>query len=82
MAARVPLVVTNVGALPEVVGPDAITVPPGDARALADALAQVLAGPDPVRVERLYQRWAERFSPEAGRRAVAELLEGLRPADR
>ncbi|MGC8462394.1 MAG: glycosyltransferase family 4 protein [Acidimicrobiales bacterium] len=44
MAAGVPVVTTRAGAIPEVVGDAAVLVPPGDADALADALADVLAG--------------------------------------
>ena len=54
MACGAPLVATTGGALPEVVGPDghnALTVPPGDAGALAGAIGRVLDDP-PLR-ERL-----------------------------
>ncbi|MBI5650212.1 MAG: glycosyltransferase family 4 protein [Chloroflexi bacterium] len=44
MIAGVPVVATNAGALPEIVTPSAgILTPPGDALALADALAHLLA---------------------------------------
>jgi glycosyltransferase involved in cell wall biosynthesis len=42
MACAVPLVVTTGGALPEVVGDAALSVPPGDAGALASAIARLL----------------------------------------
>jgi glycosyltransferase involved in cell wall biosynthesis len=42
MACGVPLVTTTGGALPEVVGDTAMTVPPGDAGALAQAIVDVL----------------------------------------
>jgi glycosyltransferase involved in cell wall biosynthesis len=45
MACGLPLVATRVGALPEIVGADntaGLLVPPGDAGALAGALAQLL----------------------------------------
>jgi MMP alpha-(1->4)-mannosyltransferase len=42
MACGVPLVTTTGGALPEVVGDTAMTVPPGDAGALAQAIVEVL----------------------------------------
>ena len=67
MACAVPLVATSGGALPEVVGPDGeagLLVPPGDAGALAGALALVLD--DPALRERLgqagRQRVLERFT--------------------
>lgn len=47
MAARVPVAVSDAGALPEVVGPHGTVVPPGNARALADALAKTL-GAEPA----------------------------------
>ncbi len=43
MAAGVPVVATAVGAIPEVAGDGALLVPPGDADALAGALAGLLA---------------------------------------
>ena len=48
MASATPLVVTAVGALPEVVGPDghaALHVPPGDSEAMALAILRLLADP-------------------------------------
>jgi glycosyltransferase involved in cell wall biosynthesis len=41
-----PLVATAVGGIPELVGDAAVLVPPGDPRAFADALAEVLGNPD------------------------------------
>jgi MMP alpha-(1->4)-mannosyltransferase len=48
MACGVPLVATSAGALPEVVGPAGVLVPPGDASALAAALLKLL-GDEPRR---------------------------------
>lgn len=42
MSCATPLVATTAGALPEVVGEAAVTVPPGDAEALAVAIARIL----------------------------------------
>lgn len=42
MACATPVVATTGGALPEVAGPDALLVPPGDAQALAGAIGQTL----------------------------------------
>jgi glycosyltransferase involved in cell wall biosynthesis len=52
MAARVPLVVSSSGAIPEVVGPQAATFPPGDWMGIARALAAgPLAGPPAPRMD-------------------------------
>ena len=52
--ARVPLVATDVGGIPELVGDAAELVPYGDARALAEAVVRLLE--DPVRREWLQER--------------------------
>lgn len=74
MAAGVPLVATRTGGIPELVedGETGLLVPPGDARALADALRGLLA--DPARREALalhaQSAARRRFSLE---RAAADL---------
>ncbi len=56
-AAAVPLITTNVGGIPEVFGPQAgRLVPPGDAAALARAIAAALADPAALRNETLTLR--------------------------
>jgi glycosyltransferase involved in cell wall biosynthesis len=56
-AAAVPLITTNVGGIPEVFGPQAARlVPPGDAAALARAIAAALADPGALRNETLTLR--------------------------
>ncbi|MGW3914252.1 glycosyltransferase family 4 protein [Streptomyces sp. NPDC005070] len=54
--ARVPLVATAVGGIPEMVGDAAELVPYGNAKALADAVVRVLA--DPARQEALREKGA------------------------
>ncbi|MET8860603.1 glycosyltransferase family 4 protein [Streptomyces sp. NPDC004579] len=54
--ARVPLVATAVGGIPEMVGDAAELVPYGNAKALADAVVRVLA--DPARQETLREKGA------------------------
>ena len=49
MACGVPVVSTTGGALPEVVGDAGILVPPGDAKALEDAILALLDNPDRCR---------------------------------
>ncbi|MGN8026974.1 glycosyltransferase [Microbacterium sp. 22242] len=77
MVARVPLIVSDAGALPEVVGPAGHVVPAGDPQALADRIAAVAGGNMPARRGALFERWIAEFSPEAGRRRVTELVQTL-----
>ena len=49
MACGVPVISTTAGALPEVVGDAGILVPPGDADALAEAIADLLDHPEKAR---------------------------------
>jgi glycosyltransferase involved in cell wall biosynthesis len=69
MARRRPVVASDVGGIPEVIthGVDGLLVPPGDPRALADAIVALLA--DPALRERIgeagYRTVAERFSIDA-----------------
>lgn len=84
MSARVPVVVSDAGALPEVVGPDHPWVArAGDAADLARVIHQVQSG-DPRLVREItdaaYRRWREHFSPEAGLRRVGQVLDSLAPA--
>ncbi len=61
MQVGLPVVATAVGGVPELVGDDALLVPPGDPRALARALAEVLDHPTEAsrRAERALHRAAE-----------------------
>ena len=81
MAAGVPFVVSDAGALPEVAGPDHPWVArAGDADALARTIATALgATPEEVVAvtDRARQRWQDEYSPRAGRARVARLLEEL-----
>ncbi len=77
MEARCPVVVSDAGALLEVVGR---TYPwsarRGDARSLADAITLAIADlPAAELTQRMRERWEEHFSPTAGRRHLAALLE-------
>lgn len=77
MSAKVPVVVSDAGALPEVVGPNhpwlAVA---GDAEDLARVIRLAAEG-DPAAVEAAYQRWDSLFSPRAGKRRVDRLLSDL-----
>jgi glycosyltransferase involved in cell wall biosynthesis len=83
MAQGKPVVATAVGGTPELVldGVTGLLVPPGDARALADALGALLA--DPARARRLGEAGRERvlreFSADAAAERVLELYAGVRP---
>jgi glycosyltransferase involved in cell wall biosynthesis len=73
MAMALPVVCTTVGDLPEILGDGrGWLVPPGDAGALAAALAQVAADPDEAR--RRGARAREWFVREASVSAIAERL--------
>jgi glycosyltransferase involved in cell wall biosynthesis len=65
MAAALPIVATEAGAVPEVVGETALLVPPDDPAALADAIRRLVA--DPALAQRLGAQGLERlrisFSP-------------------
>ena len=75
MAARVPVVVTDAGALPEVAGPAYPWVArAGDGDDLAVVLAAALDGDATPVVDRARRRWEAQYSPAAGRAAVARLL--------
>ena len=82
MAAGVPAVVSSAASLPEVVGDAALLVPPGDAAALAAALARALDD-DALRAElvRRGEVRARAFPPAtAARRALEVLLAVARPS--
>lgn len=77
MEARCPVVVSDAGALLEVVG---TTYPwsarSGDAAALADVIARAVAALPASELTRcMRERWEENFSPPVGRRNVAALLD-------
>jgi glycosyltransferase involved in cell wall biosynthesis len=80
MAAGLPIVASTSGAIPEVAGPRASYIAPGDWLGLARSLADVLRGPR--RVEYEAER-IERFGVDATaarlRSAYEELLSGVRP---
>jgi glycosyltransferase involved in cell wall biosynthesis len=78
MALGVPVVATAAGALPEVVGPAAELVGPGDAEGLAAALEQVLADPD--RRAALVRAGRERAAGFSAERAAAGLVDLYRDA--
>jgi glycosyltransferase involved in cell wall biosynthesis len=75
MACRVPVISTTGGALPEVVGDAGILVPPGDAKALAEAIVDLLEHPE--KRERLaeagFKRVKENFTWINTARQVAEV---------
>lgn len=46
MGAGIPVIASEIGALPEVIGPDGILVPPEDPAALADAMLRLIDSPE------------------------------------
>lgn len=81
MSARQPLIISDAGALPEVVGPDFPWIfPQGNSQQLAKVLEakarQLKEAPHQAEDEAFagYWRWQENYSPEAGRDAVDQLL--------
>lgn len=78
MAAGVPFVVSDAGALPEVAGPEHPWVSPAnDATALARVISKALAAGPGTDVEGARERWEAQYSPAAGRARVAALLRDL-----
>ena len=78
MAARTPVVATNVGGTSEVVeeGVTGLMVPPGDASKLADAICRLLSKPDqlPVMGAAARERVKKHFTFENQADRYAELL--------
>jgi len=66
-------VVSDRGALPEVVGDTGVYVPVGDPEALAEGIAEALLFPE-ERQRLARQRIIERFSPERRRQSLEELV--------
>ncbi|WP_160319794.1 glycosyltransferase family 4 protein [Curtobacterium sp. S6] len=86
MSARMPLIVSDDGALTEVVGPEHPWIfPAGDADALARTVENFLntavASPGRVRdiTEAAYERWRRLYSPDAGAERMRLLLDRLMP---
>ena len=82
MSARIPLVVTRSGGLPEVVGESyPFMVDRGEPQALAETIEKISKNlrDFPEDIERitnhLFWRWQEHFSPEAARANVRAILE-------
>jgi glycosyltransferase involved in cell wall biosynthesis len=68
-----PCAVSNVSALPEVVGADATQVPVDDLHAWVDALGSLLRGEGDQRAAAARERAIERFAWEASARAMADV---------
>ncbi|MEW5983333.1 MAG: glycosyltransferase family 1 protein [Acidobacteriota bacterium] len=76
MAMGVPVVASRVGAIPEVVGDAALLVPPGDARALSDAMSRVLS--EPGLASELHARGLRRSRDFDWMTSACSLLESFR----
>ena len=78
MAARVPVIVSDAGALPEVVGPDyPLMAPAGQSVPLAKLIREFAAISPPGLTGSGYDRWLSLFSPVAGEARVKLLMERL-----
>lgn len=81
MAAGVPLIVSDAGGLPEVVGQDyPLVFPAGDVQRLVEVLAQLHQEPPETTAARtgeLRMRWETTFSPEVGQKRLEQLLASL-----
>jgi glycosyltransferase involved in cell wall biosynthesis len=78
MAARVPFVVSDAGALPEVVGPDHPWVAArGDPLHLADVIESALGEEVSAVTLAAHARWEAEYSPQAGSRRFAAVLRDL-----
>lgn len=78
MGARCPFVVSDSGALPEVVGANyPFVARAGDAEDLARTLTAALDAPWPEMLTASYERWDALFSPAAGKGRLASLLQSL-----
>lgn len=77
MSARVPVVVSDAGALPEVVGPEHPWISRArDAADLARVIELAAAGDIGV-VDESFSRWQQKWSPQAGHSNVAALISVL-----
>ncbi|MCA1709431.1 MAG: glycosyltransferase family 4 protein, partial [Actinobacteria bacterium] len=76
MASGVPVVASNSGSLPEVVGPAGILIPPGDCDALRAALRSLAEEPD-LRERLAEQAQAQQFSWSAIAEAHEQLYEDV-----
>ena len=85
MAARVPVVTTDVGAINTVIRPgeNGWLIPPGNANALADALREALNAPEQGRAfaERAWQDYAANYSRAAMGAKYLQLYQNLLAAD-
>ncbi|MBB5598224.1 glycosyltransferase family 4 protein [Neomicrococcus lactis] len=81
MSARVPVIVSDAGALPDIVGPQYPWVArAGDARSLSEVLLEAIGTPTREKisiVDDSFERWQRLFSPEAGRRSLDSTLKEL-----
>jgi len=82
-AARMPMITTSVGGIPEIFGPDAdALVPAGDKDALLAAMKRQINGGCPELVERLQRRIAQSFTVESMTDAVLAAYAEARHAKR
>lgn len=77
MSARVPFIISDAGALPEVAGVHHPWVfSAGDAGNLAFVLERAAKADNESHIESSFNRWNDHFSPEAGKQRLSKLLAG------
>ena len=80
LARHTPLLVTDAGALPEIVGVEyPWIVPRNDASSIKARLLQMVDQPAETKsaIETGYTRWLNRYSPQAGIARMRQLLDSL-----
>jgi glycosyltransferase involved in cell wall biosynthesis len=80
LARYTPLLVTDAGALPEIVGDEyPWIVPRNDASSITARILQMIDQPAETKsaIEKGYTRWLTRYSPQAGTARMRQLLAGL-----
>lgn len=81
MSARVPFIISDAGALPEVAGAGHPWVfSAGDSSDLAQVMKRAATSNNQLHIENAYMRWKDQFSPEAGKQRLQDLLAALPPA--
>ncbi|WP_371029227.1 glycosyltransferase [Pseudoclavibacter sp. JSM 162008] len=74
MSARVPVIVSDAGALPELISASDDVFRAGDSADLAEAILRKASRRDSSALDQNFARWRDFYSPEAGVRALGAVL--------